>query len=259
MFRGRALTHRDLRLGAEELGLWALPLTQTAAVCARLGALLSTEERERAERFVFERDYRHFVVCRGALRRVLGAYLGAPPEAITFAYSERGKPSVSMPGAPGIEFNVSHAADLAVFAFSRAGAVGIDVESRARMVDFQALAARFFSPEEAGELLRLPDAERRDGFFNCWTRKEAYIKATGDGLSCPLDSFSVTLRPREKAAMRSVATGVPFHLIAFLPAPGYAGAVATRRAPAAVNFREWSRLDGAWPDAAPLPAGEAAA
>lgn len=259
MFRGRALSHVDLRLSAEALDLWVLPLAHSPAVCAALGGLLSTAERERAERFVFERDYKQFVVCRGALRRVLGAYLGVPAESLVFEYSERGKPSVSMPGAPGIEFNVSHAEGLAVFAFSKAGAVGVDVESRARTVDFEALATRFFSPEEAGELMSLPAAERRDGFFNCWTRKEAYIKATGDGLSCPLDSFSVTLRPRENAAMRSVATGVPYHLVAFRPAPGYAGAVATRRAPATVHFREWARPADAWPDAAPLPAGGASA
>ncbi len=215
------------RLDARDLHVWTVGLDQPPDVCARLETVLSSDERERARRFVFERDTRRFVVCRAALRRVLAQYTGTAPEALVFAYGDRGKPS--LPEMPGLFFNVTHAASLGVIAVA-ATDVGIDVEALERNVEFEDLAARFFSAEEARELCALPADARRAAFFNCWTRKEAYIKAIGDGLSCPLDSFAVTLRPSEPALMRWIEGDdeSAWHLRAFTPAEGYVGAVAVR-------------------------------
>jgi 4'-phosphopantetheinyl transferase len=228
---------------AAAIDVWSVSLEQPAGVCRELKQLLSADEIARADRFVFELDRLRYVACRGALRQVLGGYLGVRPEGLTFAYADRGKPSLN--GA-ALGFNVSHAAGLAVFAISEAGGVGIDVECTARTVDFEALGSRFFSAEEASELLMLPETSRREAFFNCWTRKEAYIKAIGDGLACPLDSFAVTLHPDDPPAFKWMAGGAAagWQLWAFRPAARYIGAVATRSRAAGIRLRRWDAAEG---------------
>lgn len=205
-------------------------LDQPDNVYARLHRLLSADERARAARFVFERDRRHFVICRGTLRETLGANLDREPSSVTFVYGPQGKPA--LPGGE-LEFNVSHSAGLALFAFSATGPVGVDVESLDREVDAETLAARFFSEQEAHDLLSVPSEQRREAFFNCWTRKESYIKAVGDGLQCPLDSFSVSLRPGEPAAMRWIqrADHNTWRIATLQPARRYVAAIATPYTP----------------------------
>jgi 4'-phosphopantetheinyl transferase len=207
------------------LSVW---LDQPDATFERCLRLLSADEADRASRFVFERDRRHFVVCRGSLREALGALLDRDPASVVFAYGPQGKP-VLRDGE--LEFNVSHSAGLALFAFSGNRPVGVDVESLDREVDAEALATRFFSPQEAADLLSVPIEQRREAFFNCWTRKESYIKALGKGLQCPLDSFSVTLGPGQKAAIRRIDGDDParWEIVAFTPAHGYVAAVAMCR------------------------------
>lgn len=154
--------------------------------------LLSEDERDRADRFHFERDRRRFVAARSILRRSLARYLDAEPAELVFAYGEHGKPS--LPGSD-LSFNVSHSGRLALFAFASGFEIGVDVEllAHARPDNDEQVAARFFSAREVEALRAYPESERDRGFLRCWTRKEAFVKAHGDGLSLSLQAFDVEL------------------------------------------------------------------
>lgn len=223
--------------------VWVIDLERCGVEPAALEAL-SADEIERANRFVFDRDRRHFVTCRAGVRRVLSQYAGLPAEQLRFGYGERGKPFLASQGSQPIEFNVSHASGLAVVAVTTGTPVGVDVESVTRKVEYAELAQRFFSAVEAEDLLSLPAADLGAGFFACWTRKEAYIKAIGDGLACPLDSFAVTLRPGDVPAFRWIASddAAAWTLRAFEPASGYVAALASRGPIASVTCRRFEDL-----------------
>jgi len=163
-------------------------------------ALLSDAERQRASRFVFDRDRRRFIVARARLRRSLAARLSVRPESVELVYGAHGKPRLARHcPTSDLHFNVSHAEDVAVYAFSHGREIGVDIESVRVIHDTEDIAARFFSHREYEAYLALEPRDRPLGFFNCWTRKEAYVKALGDGLSHPLDCFDVTLAPGEPA------------------------------------------------------------
>jgi len=165
-----------------------------------LARCLSDGERLRAGRFAFERDRRRFVVGRARLRYLLASRLGVRPDAVELDYGPRGKPRLSRRFADtGLHFNVSHFDNLAVYAFSTGREIGIDVEAVRDLRDADEIAARFFSCRENRAYLALAPHDRPQGFFNCWTRKEAFIKALGDGLHYPLDRFDVSLAPGEPA------------------------------------------------------------
>jgi 4'-phosphopantetheinyl transferase len=175
-----------------------------AAVC-EAAALLSDAERRRATRFVFDRDRRRFIIARAALRQLLGARLGVRPETVELAYGPRGKPVLARRFADSdLHFNVSHCDDVAVYALSSGGEVGIDVEAMHVIDDADDIAARWFSPREIDAYQALDPCDKPLGFVNCWTRKEAFVKALGDGLSMPLDDFDVTLAPDEPATILRV-------------------------------------------------------
>lgn len=221
---------RPLVLDADAVHVWAAPLDPPAAAVQRHGTLLASDERARAERFHFERDRRRFTVARGVLRTLLGRYLGTDPRAVAFGYESHGKPVLADPfAAHGLRFNVSHSGEMALFAFARGREVGVDVEEVRRMEDGLDIAVRFFSEAEVAAFRALPEEIRDDAFFNCWTRKEAYIKAVGEGLSFPLHVFDVSLAPGEPArllasrdpqqAERWSLRGLPD------PAPGYRAAL----------------------------------
>lgn len=164
------------------------------------------DERERADKFRVEWARRHFVVARATLRTILGGYLKARPEKLRFRYSPFGKPYLSgQTGQEGLHFNLSHSHELAVCAVARGRSLGIDIEYLRVDFDYLQLAAHFFSPSERATLGALPVESRARGFFNCWTRKEAYIKAHGSGLSLPLNQFEVSLAPCEPAALLNCA------------------------------------------------------
>lgn len=200
---------------------------------AELRPFLSSDERDRAGRFVFERDRIRFTVARGLLRKLLAGYLETSPAAIEFSYGEQGKPSLSGPTESSLKFNLAHSHERAAYAFSLNREMGIDIEFVGREVEYDAIAQRFFSPSECGELRMMTDAAKRRGFFDCWTRKEAYIKARGGGLSIPLDEFNVSLRPNEPAALLENyrdAEECSRWLMEALPLePDYAGALVVER------------------------------
>jgi len=163
--------------------------------------VLSADERERAARFRIERGADRYAVGRGALRMLLGRYTGTEPGALVFQYNGFGKPELT---GSDVCFNLSHSHDIALVAVARGRAVGVDVERIREQVMIDRIAERFFASGEARAVAALPPDRQVRAFFNCWTRKEAWIKARGEGLSIPLNSFEVTLAPGEPA--RLVAT-----------------------------------------------------
>ena len=198
------------------------------SACARL---LSHAERERASRFTFARDARRFIVGRARLRQLLAARLGkgVPPASVDLVYGARGKPALANPRNSQLRFNLSRRDDLAVYALSSGCEVGIDVEAIRPLPDADAIAGRFFSRREHADYRALDPRDQPLGFFQCWTRKEAFVKALGEGLSHPLDSFSVSLAPGAPAELLRVdpAPGDDrrWRLESFFPAPGFVAAV----------------------------------
>jgi 4'-phosphopantetheinyl transferase len=215
-------------LTGRDVHLWVARLEASENNSARAFSWLSPDEVERADRFRFDRHRSAFVLGRAVLRALLARYLRIAPEEASFTYGPKGKPALDNAGE--LRFNVSNSGDLAAYAFTLGCEIGVDVEHRRRLLEIEGIARRFFASDEVTELMRLPDEARPEGFFNCWTRKEAYIKAVGDGLSVPLDSFRVTLEPGVPARMVSLdgsaAAAERWTLHTFTPGPDYAGAIA---------------------------------
>jgi 4'-phosphopantetheinyl transferase len=195
--------------------------------------LLSEAERHKVCRFSFARDRRRFIIARARLRQLLGERLGVRPESVELVYGERGKPALSRRfAASDLHFNVSHSDDIAVYAFSSGREIGIDVEAVRTIPDADEIAKRFFSRRENEAYLALDSLEKPLGFFNCWTRKEAFIKALGDGLCYPLDRIQVSLVPGEPARILRVGSTAGnkcgWTLHSFLAGPGLVGAIVVR-------------------------------
>lgn len=185
-----------------EVHVWRAALARTPAEVEALKRLLSGDELRRAARFHFPRDRSSFVVARGTLREILSRYVGQPPELLQFVYNAFGKPELDgVPGETRVRFNLSHSGGLALYAVAAGREVGVDVEAVRDCMPCEELAVSHFSRREVDVLLALPACDRTRAFFECWARKEAYIKARGEGLSLPLDSFDVSLTPGEPAAL----------------------------------------------------------
>jgi 4'-phosphopantetheinyl transferase len=218
-----------MELNESQVHFWFTPLTEADPRIRELGHLLSSVEIRRAERFHLERDRSSFIISHGVLRQLLGRYLGLKPEDIEYQTGPHGKPSLSpVCGGSSLQFNMSHTYGMAVFALTRSGRIGVDVERMDRNItDRDEIAAGFFSPMEAAVYRALPGEDRVEGFFNCWTRKESFIKAIGDGLTCPLDSFQVTLRPGDQAQLLSVRNGraEDWSMVSLEPLNGYKSAI----------------------------------
>jgi len=186
-------------LNADEVHLWQAGLDDQLAQSFEL--ILSPDEILRANRFHFARDRNHYIVARGLLRNLLAGYLGVGGAELQFLYAEKGKPFLDENQHGAINFNLAHSHGKAIYAFSKRRELGVDLEFiRDDLADEQ-IAGRFFSPAEIKALHVVPAEMRKHAFFNCWTRKEAYIKARGEGLSMPLDEFDVSLTPGEPAAL----------------------------------------------------------
>ncbi|HVT57685.1 MAG TPA: 4'-phosphopantetheinyl transferase superfamily protein [Thermoanaerobaculia bacterium] len=221
----------SLDLPAGQIHVWSIDLDPPSAEIERLGRDLAPDEWQRANRFRFDRHRRQYVVGRGALRHLLAAYLGTPPGQIHFTYGPRGKPFLAPPqAADGLQFNLSNSSDLALAAFVRGPEIGVDLEYLKPMSDLEKIAERFFSASERAALRALPPEQKKEAFFNCWTRKEAYLKAVGEGLAARLDSFAVTLAPGDPPRMLTLdgdprrAAAWSFHHLR--PAADYIGALA---------------------------------
>ena len=234
--------HSDdpLRLGPDECHVWRVPLDAPAQDVERLRSLLSAEERARAARFVFEADRRRFVVAHGGLREILAGYVGVAPASLTFASGPSGKPAVVEPRT-GLRFNLSDSRGLALVAVTRGREVGVDVEAVRAAEDLDDLGASCFSPTERRALAAVPEASRLEAFFDGWTRKEAFVKMLGDGLSRPLDSFDVTLTPGEPARILRVEGGRAgdWSLRSIEVGPGHRGALAIEGPATEIRVRDW--------------------
>lgn len=187
------LQHRDGVLPQDEVHVWHTDLNLSQAAVESLARLLNAEEHDRASRFKVSAPREQFVISRVFLRQALGLYLNTDARTLQFQTTSHGKPELA--GGSDLRFNLSHTAGMAIVALARDRQVGVDVEKIREDIDTMELADRFFSAQEAEWVRSQPAAERFSSFFTCWTAKEAYIKAHGEGLSMPLDRFSLMPRP----------------------------------------------------------------
>jgi medium-chain acyl-[acyl-carrier-protein] hydrolase len=235
-----------LILARDEVHVWRAHLDRSPEEIQELRQTLTADEQRRADRFVFDKDRIQFTAARGILRALLGAYLGRDPRELRFTYNPQGKPALAGETEPAaLRFNLSHSHGLALYAVTWDREVGVDLEWMRPDFATEDIAERFFSPPEVAVLRAVPPAQRAEAFFACWSRKEAYIKARGKGLSIPLDEFDVTLAPGEPArllATREDPTQLGrWSMVNLPPAPGFQGALA-------VEGHGWRLRCWQWPD-----------
>ncbi len=193
----------DLTISKDHVHVWYVSLDQSESLLQRLAQTLSQEEHKRADRFHFRKDRDHFIVARGVLRDILSHYLKRDPEELFVHYNDYGKPAL-VKAFSELDFNVSHSGKVALYAVTCRREVGIDVEQIRPDFAGESIAKRFFSPAEVAVFSVLDAHEKKEAFFSCWTRKEAFIKATGKGVSFGLDNFDVSLEHDKPAALLSV-------------------------------------------------------
>jgi 4'-phosphopantetheinyl transferase len=220
----------DLRLLSNDVHVWRASLEQPAQQVQQLAQTLSDDERIRAERFYFERDRKRFIVGRGLLRIILAQYLAIEPHQLQFSYGKRGKPALATTGVySNLQFNLSHSEELALYAIALERQVGIDLEYIRPTSDVEQLSKRFFCPREYEVIRSLPPKQKQTAFFHGWTCKEAYLKATGEGLT-ELQQVEVSLAIGEPAKLLRIAedsqAAANWSLLKLFPAPGYMGALA---------------------------------
>jgi 4'-phosphopantetheinyl transferase len=217
-----------IRFGPREIQIWGIWLTASDAALAYYRSTLSLDELHRAERFSFAKLRRSYTLSRGGLRILLAHYLRCPPNEIELVCGPKGKPELR--DSSRIRFNASHSGQMALYAFTLDCELGVDVEELRELDDTESIAVRFFSTGEVSELLSLEPEDRGLAFFRCWTRKEAYVKAIGDGLAIPLNRFRVTLLPGAPAGFVQIASDMgiasDWTMHHLEPAPGYVGALA---------------------------------
>ena len=232
----------ELALPEREVHVWTCDLDACNESVFRLAAALSAEERERARSFRFDRDRRRFIVAHALLRDVIGRYLPVSARAIAFSLNSYGKPSLSEDPGIGLNFNLSHSSDMAICALTRHRRIGADIEEVRPIQEMENLAAACFSDAERIRVCEFEPEARREAFFACWTRKEAYIKARGEGLSIPLDSFEVGVDPRTAPGCFSrvldESQTIPWWWSGIQIAEGFAAAIVVEDSPPGVlrNF-----------------------
>lgn len=217
-------------LQPDDVQIWQVELQQAPATLAQLQALLNAEEQQRAARFHFPADQRRYIVGRGTLRVLLGHYLQIPPAQLAFTYNAYGKPQLAgVAERLPLQFNLSHSGEHALYAITQQRIVGIDIEWMRTNIEHLDLARHVFSPYEQAVLAALPVTEQLAAFYRGWTRKEAFIKARGMGLSLPLEQFDVTLQadgPVQLLATRDDPQEAARWGLCDLPCPsGYAAAL----------------------------------
>jgi 4'-phosphopantetheinyl transferase len=216
----------NINLPENETQVWLLPLELTSEQINSLKSFLSDDELARADRFYFDQHRNHYIAARGLMRKILNNYLKTEDKKLVFVYNEFGKPYLE---DNSLHFNLSHSHELAILAINLKYELGVDIEWMHRKTNLLQIAERFFSANEFAELISLPAEFQRQGFFNCWTRKESYIKARGEGLGIPLSQFEVSLKSEEPALLKSTAHDPvavkSWTLYAFDPHPDYAAAL----------------------------------
>jgi 4'-phosphopantetheinyl transferase len=220
----------SLSLDAHHVDVWRLSLNLLADSVKSVESTLSADEKERAARFHFEVDKNRYIVSHGVLRKILGRYLHRDPAELTFSVNQYGKPALLN---PSLEFNLSHSGDFVLIAVTQGRKIGVDVERIRQGISSHVIAQQYFSKAEVAELQSLPLEQREAAFFICWTRKEAYIKAQGLGLSLPLESFDVSLTPGHPAILRATrpdpTESTRWSLLSMDVDQNYAGALAVEK------------------------------
>ncbi len=229
---------------SDTVHVWLVPLKIPPSFLHDLQSLLSEDERQRAARFRFDRHRQAYIGARGQLRLLLGNYLEKDPQTIRFTYNKFGKPYLK---DDVFFFNISHSGDWALMAFHPLWELGVDIEQMKADFDGLHLVERFFSQNEIKQIRALPDSLKKEGFYNGWTRKEAYIKARGRGLNIPLAEFSVDLRPDRPAALLETShdtEAIRFWSVQSLPAPeGYKAAIAVKSLTFKISLKKGDHLN----------------
>jgi 4'-phosphopantetheinyl transferase len=235
-----------LQLHEQEVHVWRTSLAVPELAREDFQGVLAKEEIARAAQFHFEKDRNHWIVARGILRILLGRYVNTAPDQLKFSSNAYGKPFLAFPSlSTQLQFNVSHSQDLALYAFTFNRQVGIDVEHKRADLDYEALATVSFSPNEQACLRSLPYDLKQEAFFNCWTRKEAYIKARGIGFSIPTNQFDVSFIPGEPAALlhhrEDSRETTRWSLLELEPGMGYAGTLAVEGVGWRLHCWQWQK------------------
>ncbi len=230
---------KPLVIHHHEVHLWRISLEQPPRVLGRLADMLCASEAQRAGSFYLQRDRDHWIVARSFLRILLSLYLRVPVNQLRFAVNIYGKPLLER----DLQFNLSHSADLALYAFTNHRQIGVDIERIRPEVDFEKLMQCYFSPSEYQSLCMLPPAQRLHAFYRGWTSKEAYIKARGFGLSLGIDTFDVTLKPGEPAGLLSSKEDprevTRWSLRELRPDTGYMGTLAVEGSDWNLSYWQW--------------------
>jgi 4'-phosphopantetheinyl transferase len=233
-------------INAGEVHLWTVCLAASDRRIRDFFDSLHDDERRRASAFRFEKHRKRFIIARGLLRALLSSYTGKPAGEIAFSYGANGKPALRRADAPSLYFNLAYCEDQIVYALHPDCELGVDLERVRELPGAESLARRFFADEEYDELLSLSGVQRNAAFFNCWTRKEACLKAAGDGLFAPLDRFQVSLKPGDAAAVLSLNgdryAAAQWTLLHITPLEDFVGAVALPTL--GVSLEQWKFQDG---------------
>lgn len=240
-----SVPHQTPRLLNDDIHVWRASLEVPSARLEYLYRMLSEDEVNRAKQYCFEQVRRRFIIRRGLLRCILSGYLGQSPREISFSYNSYGKPAlVSISGKPALYFNVSHSGALVLYAITQNQEVGVDIERIRLVEDAEDIVKRFFSSREKAEFSTLPERIKKQAFFTCWTRKEAVIKAMGQGLSYRLNKFSVSMIPDEKTRLVKTKGHENKETIWCLKAirlrAGYVAAVAVEEYDLFIRHWQWS-------------------
>ena len=231
------------RLEPDEIHVWRADLNKQSDRVNSFFQVLNPTEKARAERFQFQKHRDRFVIARGILRVILGRYLNVEPERLQIFYGAYGKPVLAdVHKENRLHFNVSHSHGLTLYAMARKRKLGIDLEYVREDLATENIAEQFFSRGEIEKLLKLPPSQRAKAFFNCWTRKEAYVKAVGKGLSIPLDQFEVSFAPDEPAVLLSESGTVSgWSLRELSPGLGYVAALAFEGVAGRLSHWQWAK------------------
>jgi len=233
-----------INLLSEQIHIWAADLEQDEAVISSLKRLLSRDELVKAGQFFLEKDSRYFITGRGILKSLLGIYLKTDPSLLTISYSKYGKPYLPISSNnEQLYFNIAHSGNVALFAFLRDREIGIDIEYIHEIREMDDIARNYFSSKEFESYSHLPEGYRTKPFFNCWTMKEAFIKAIGEGFSRPLHKFDVSFLPSVPARLNSIngdyKAAAEWTIKELKPAQGYAAAFA-------VELKKWELQCWLW-------------
>lgn len=232
-------------LAHNEIHIWLAELDQPMSTYHHLHNLLSIDEIKRAENYYRDREKKQFVLRHGILRNILSLYCDIPPAQIDFCYNYRGKPALREDNnRSNISFNLSFSGRFALFGICRCSPIGVDIEQMKNMADRQSIIERFFSPTDLACYNQLSENYKKEAFFAYWTRKEAFVKAIGDGLHYPLDEFDVAHAPGERAklirTMKRINNSSCWVIHDLKIAVGYAAAFAAQKKRWQISLREWT-------------------